>query len=114
MSFNRLEYDKCAYAQKLTESTSPLSYLLFKGKFENNKDCKLSDHDNDMSQLNKTIVENELYNLNRTGTLCSAKKYNPTDNVVVPKHSPVRLCENIHQLTPSGLPKITSNGLSSN
>ena len=50
-----------------------------------------------MSQLNRTVVENELYNLNRTSTLCSAKKYNPTEKVTVPKHSPARLCENIHQ-----------------
>ena len=112
MSFNRLDYDKCAYAQKLTESTSPLCYLLYKGKYEHNKDCKLSAHPNDMSQLNKTVVENELYNLTRTSTTCSSKKYNPTQKVDVPKHSPARLCENVHQLTPSGLPKITSNGLS--
>tara|TARA_B110000908_G_C10262171_1_gene460179 strand:- start:2079 stop:2420 length:342 start_codon:yes stop_codon:yes gene_type:complete len=112
MSFNRLEYDKCAYAQKLTESIGPLGYLLYKGKYENNKDCNLSSDPNDQTQLNKTLVENELYNLNRTSTLCSSKKYNPGQKVTVPKNSPAILCENIHQLTPSGLSKITSNGLS--
>ena len=112
MSFNRLDYDKCAYAQRLNESTSPLDYQLYKGKFEHNKDCSMSAHPNDMSQVNKTLVENELYNLNRTSTLCSSKKYNPTDKVEVTKHSPAFLCENVHQMTPTGLAKITSNGLS--
>tara|TARA_B100000768_G_C11197850_1_gene340355 strand:+ start:622 stop:981 length:360 start_codon:yes stop_codon:yes gene_type:complete len=112
MSFNRLDYDKCAYAQRLSESTSPLDYALFKGKYENNKDCKLSSHANDMSQLNKTLIENELYNLNRSSTLCSSKKFNPNSKAKVIKHSPAYLCENIHQMTPSGLSKISSNGLS--
>ena len=112
MSFNRLDYDKCAYAQRLTESTSPLGYLLYRGKYEHNKDCKLSSNPNDMSQLNKTLVENELYNLNRTSTLCSSKKYNPSQKVNVPKSSPATLCQSIYNLTPSGLPKVTSNGLS--
>ena len=30
MSFTRLDYDKCAYAKDLEESTTPLEYLLFK------------------------------------------------------------------------------------
>ena len=111
MSFNRLDYDKCAYAQRLDESTSPLDYLLFKGKYENEKDCKLSSNTNDASQLNKTVVENELYNLNRTSSLCSSNKYSALSKIDVPKHSPVRMCEHIHDLTPSGLEPITSSGL---
>merc|ERR1711865_720918 len=97
----------------LTESTSPLDYLLFKGKYENKKDCKLSSNANDASQLNKTVIENELYNLNRASSLCSSKKYAsvPKKNASLPKHSPVRMCEHIHDLTPSGLAPITSNGL---
>lgn len=114
MSFNRLDYDKCAYAQRLNESTSPLEYSLYKGKYENCKDCKLSSYTNDLPQLDKTIVENELYNLNRTSTLCSSKKYNPNEKVKLPKYSTPRICEGIHSMTPSGLDKIKSNGLSKN
>ena len=39
MSFNRLNYDNCAYAKTLQESTSPLEYNLFMGKYENKKQC---------------------------------------------------------------------------
>ena len=35
MSFTRLDYDGCAYAKELQESTSPLEYLMYKGKYEN-------------------------------------------------------------------------------
>ena len=37
MSSNRLIYDKCSYAIELKESTSPLDYYLYKGKYELNK-----------------------------------------------------------------------------
>ena len=39
MSFTRLEYDTCAYAKELQESTTPLEYLMFRGKYENCKNC---------------------------------------------------------------------------
>ena len=35
MSSNRLIYDRCAYATEIKESTEPLEYNLFLGKFEN-------------------------------------------------------------------------------
>lgn len=105
MSFNRLDYDKCAYQQKVNESQSPLDYALFKGKYENDKECNVSSDPNNMSQLNKTLVENELYNLNRSSTLCSSKKFDPNASVNVPKHSPVFLCENVYRMPSSGSSK---------
>merc|ERR1711865_846728 len=39
MSYNRLNYDKCAYTQKLKRSITPGDYRLFAGKNENNKEC---------------------------------------------------------------------------
>jgi hypothetical protein len=39
MSFNRLPYDSCAYAKTLQQSTDPLDYNLFRGKFESCEQC---------------------------------------------------------------------------
>ena len=41
MSSNRLMYDSCAYKQKLGESTSPLNYNLYTGKYENCAKCRV-------------------------------------------------------------------------
>ena len=39
MSYNRLNYDKCAYTLKLKRSITPGNYRLFTGLNENNKQC---------------------------------------------------------------------------
>ena len=41
MSSNRLMYDTCAYKQKLNESTEPLNYSLYTGKYENCAKCRI-------------------------------------------------------------------------
>ena len=41
MSSNRLMYDTCAYKKKLEESTTPLDYNLYTGKYENCSKCRL-------------------------------------------------------------------------
>ena len=46
MSFNRLTYDNCAYSTTVKESVSSLDYNLFKGKYENCTQCKISDFNN--------------------------------------------------------------------
>ena len=43
MSFNRLSYDSCAYSKNLQQSTDPLEYNLFKGKFESCNSCPVGD-----------------------------------------------------------------------
>ena len=48
MSFNRLKYDNCAYSKEIEESTSPLDYYLFKGKYENCKQCPVGSHTNNL------------------------------------------------------------------
>ena len=103
MSFNRLDYDKCAYKKELEESTSPLEYWLFLGKYENKTECVLTDHTNNLKQVEKAIVENELYNLERPATKCPELKYNKSNAKEVPKYSTPRVCEGIHYITPSGL-----------
>ena len=40
-SQNRLMYDKCAYNEDLTQSVSPLAYMLDKSRFENVNKCRI-------------------------------------------------------------------------
>ena len=75
MSFTRLDYDCCAYSKDLKESTSPLEYWLYKGKYENCKNCP--DNTNNIEFGAKADVENELWNLTRSATKCPSKKYDP-------------------------------------
>ena len=111
MSSNRLIYDKCAYATEIKESTSPLEYNLFKGKFENCKQCPTGDFTNVVEFGARADVENELHGLSRPGTLCPSLKYNPNNNFKTPDFSPPAMCENIHYITPNNLEKPNSTML---
>ena len=111
MSSNRLIYDKCAYATEIKESTSPLEYNLFKGKYENCRQCPVGDFTNVVEFGSRADVENELYGLTRLVTLCPSLKYDPTKEFKVPDFSPTAMCENIHYITPSNLEKPKSNML---
>ena len=113
MSSNRLIYDKCAYATEIKESTRPLEYFLFKGKYENGEKCSISEFPNILEFGNRADVENELYGLNRVGTLCPSLKYNPTNNYKGYNYSPPRMCESIYKITPNNLEKPTTNMLKS-
>lgn len=74
-SSNRLRYDRCAYQKDLYESTAPLSYSLFEGKFENCKKCM---QDNKFYRpFDLVDVESELKNITRPNTHCPHLKYNP-------------------------------------
>ena len=111
MSSNRLIYDKCAYATEIKESTSPLEYNLFKGKYENCKQCPAGDFTNIVEFGARADVENELYGLNRPGTLCPSLKFDPTKEFKAPEFSPAHMCENIHYITPNNLEKPKTNML---
>ena len=104
MSFTRLDYDCCAYAKDLQESTTPLEYLMYKGKYENCKKCP--DHANYLDFGNKTEIESELRNQTRYSSKCPSEKYNPAKPFKAIKTTNPRVCERI----PSGLKKITGPG----
>ena len=107
MCSNRLIYDKCAYATEIKESTSPLEYNLFRGKYENSIHCPVSDFTNILEFGNRADVENELYGLSRLGSLCPSLKYNPANNYKGVDFSPPRMCD----ITPNNLEKPTTNML---
>lgn len=97
MSFTRLDYDKCAYAKFLEQSTEPLDYLMYDGKHINKKNC--GEHPNMLHIPTKVEIESDLRNLDRLATKCPNKKYSSCD---APKHKKTtnpKLCERI----PSGL-----------
>lgn len=111
MSSNRLIYDKCAYATEMKESTGPLEYNLFMGKFENCKQCSVGDYTNNLEFGVKTDVENELLGLSRHLTKCPELKFDPNSKFETPNFSAARLCQSIYQITPNNLEKPTSNML---
>ena len=114
MSSNRLIYDNCSYATEIKESTSSLEYNLFKGKYENCKQCPVGDYPNVIEFASRADVENELFGLTRPGTLCPSLKFNPNKEFKKPNISPPLMCENIHYITPSNLEKPKTNMLNEN
>ena len=111
MSSNRLIYDKCAYDTTIKESTGSLEYNLFRGKFENCKQCPTGKFSNILEFGSRADTESELYGINRLGSLCPSLKYDPTKKFNNPDLSPAKMCENIYYITPNNLEKPTSNML---
>ena len=114
MSSNRLIYDKCAYATEVKESTGSLEYNLFKGKFENCKQCPVGDFTNNLEFGSRADAESELYGLSRPGTLCPSLKYDPSKEFKNPELSPAVMCHSIYYVTPNNLERPTSNMLNEN
>jgi len=111
MSSNRLSYDKCAYATEIKESTSPLEYYLFKGKYENCKQCPVGEFTIIWEFGSRAETESELYGITRLGSKCPSLKFDPSKEFKYPEFSPARMCESIYSLTPNNLEKPTTNML---
>jgi hypothetical protein len=111
MSFNRLTYDNCTYATTVKESVSSLDYNLFRGKYENCKQCKVSDYDNILALDARAEVESELLGLPRPNSRCPTDKFDPKKVYNNPAHSPPTMCQNIYYITPNNLTKPTTNML---
>lgn len=71
---NRLIYDTCSYKKWLKQSTLPLSYSLYQGKYEN---CGKCIKDKYYAPFDLVDVESELRNQTRAYTTCDQYKYNP-------------------------------------
>jgi hypothetical protein len=110
MSFNRLNYDNCAYAKTLQESTSPLEYNLFMGKYENKKQCPEGKFTNNLPFGPKTDVESELWGITRLQSRCEEKKYDPANPGAQADFTPARVCDTIYYITPTNMKMPTSNG----
>ncbi len=74
--FSRPMYDGCEYRRRVHESTTPLSYQLYEGKFQN---CNKCTHNGFWRPFDPEIValESELKNLTRPASRCPELKYHP-------------------------------------
>ena len=111
MSSNRLIYDRCAYATEIKESTEPLEYNLFLGKFENCKQCPVGNYPNILPFGPRTATESELWGIDRLATNCPDKKFQANSHYNNPPLSAAIMCESIYYITPNNLEKPTSNML---
>ena len=111
MSSNRLIYDRCAYATEIKESTEPLEYNLFVGKFENCKTCPVGKFTNVLPFGAKTVTESELLGITRQASNCPEKKFQANSNFKNAPLSAARMCDSIYYITPNNLEKPTSNML---
>lgn len=75
-SSNRLIYDNCAYQLKVYQSTTPLSYQLYDGKYENDGKCTY----NNKAWRPYDLVdqESELKGITRPNSKCNQFQYKPT------------------------------------
>jgi len=114
MSSNHLKYDTCAYASIIKESTKPLEYWLYRGKYETSIPCSNGNFTNNIDFPSRADVESELYGLTRPSTDCPSLKYDPTKNFNYPNFSPPIMCQSIYGITPSNLVNPTTNMLNEN
>ena len=82
MSSNRLSYDACAYQTNLQQSTSPLDYMLYTGKYENCAKCRIEFGvvgGNGVSLFSGNLVdlESDLRGQTRIASSCPSTMYNP-------------------------------------
>lgn len=75
-TFNRLNYDNCAYDKRLRESTSPLMYQMSRYKFENCARCTYNGKQ--YAPFDLVEEESELRGIVRPATRCPVNMYNPT------------------------------------
>nr|QFG73980.1 MAG: hypothetical protein [Megaviridae environmental sample] len=113
MSFTRQHYDPCETKKQAQESTDPLKYTFYAGKYYNKgkgvpakeatfKKCTMGTPQ--LTAANVIDIENELRNLGRPLSQCPSNKYAPTcenpdecagafmDNMNL-KFSPHMLCD---------------------
>ena len=93
MSSNRLSYDACAYQKSLQQSTSPLDYMLYNGKYENTAKCRIefgTVGGNGVSLFSGNLVdlESELRGQTRSASLCPSNMYTPSNKPIQLSHQP--------------------------
>ena len=86
MSSNRLSYDACAYQKTLQQSTGPMDYMLYTGKYENSAKCRIefgTVGGSGVSLFSGNLVdlESELRGQTRQSSLCPSTMYNPNQKM---------------------------------
>lgn len=98
MSSNRLIYDSCAYQKNLQQSTSPLDYMLYTGKYENCAKCRIEFGvvgGNGVSLFSGNLVdlESDLRGQTRQASLCPSTMYVPNQQNTHPPLSHQASCQ---------------------
>jgi hypothetical protein len=83
MSSNRLTYDECAYKKTIEQSTGPLNYNLYPGKYENCSKCRMEFGvvgGNGVSLFSGNLVdlESDLRGQTRLSSKCPSNVYTPS------------------------------------
>jgi len=110
MSFNRLTYDSCAYSKTVQQSTNPLEYNLYKGKYESCRHCPITNDTNNLEFGIRSDVESDLKNQTRIGTRCDALKF-PANSLSGAAYTTPLACQSIYDITPSNIVKPITSGL---
>ena len=112
-SQNRSKYDNCNYEKQLYESTSPLNYYLYQGKYEN---CNKCIYDEFWAPYELVDIETELKNMNNPLSKCDKYKYS---NECIKsgkclstfdKRIPVVLAPEVCPIVHNNIPRQTSPG----
>jgi hypothetical protein len=112
-SSNRLMYDNCSFQRKTMESTAPLNYALYQGKFEN---CGKCIKDKFWTPYQLVDIETELRNQTRPLSDCDQFKYNPNCKKsglcmsTFDKSVPVVLAPEVCPIIYNNIPKQTHPG----
>jgi hypothetical protein len=114
-SSNRSIYDTCDYQKRLFESTSPMAYQLYQGKFENCNKC-IYDKFYVPFQPEIVDVESELLNLTRPLSQCDQFKYSPSCKKsglcmsTFDRTAPIVLAPEVCPIIYNNIPRQTSPG----
>lgn len=112
---NRMLYDNCNYQRLTRQSTDPLAYNLYQGKYEN---CSKCIYDNFYVPYQPEIIDmdSELKNLTRPLSDCDQYKYNPNCRKsrmcvsTFDKSNPVVLAPEVCPIVHNNIPRRTSPG----
>jgi hypothetical protein len=111
--FNRQKYDDCVYQKKVHQSTNPLNYQLYEGKFENCNKCVF---DKAYRPFDLVDVESELRNITRPLSSCDNLKYNPKCVKskmclsTFDKSAPVVLAQEVCPIVKNNIKRMTNPG----
>ena len=115
-SSTRLEYDNCAYKQELRQSTDPMRYQLYSGKYVNCGNICRADKNFPANGIALVDVESELKGINRINSRCNESKhpYYDSEHIIrtndprLPPHITPYACE--RDIVPNNIPKMTHPG----
>lgn len=110
MSFNHLTYDQCAFSKRIQESTDPLNYNLYLGKYEACKQCTSGDFTNNLEFATRADIESDLKGVTRIGSKCPSTRF-PSGQVAAAPFTAAVACQGIFGITPTNLAPVTSTGL---